>query len=105
MSDPTVERLCRDVASPASMFPVRFVYTEFRLCAFLSVEQSAVVLGGGANGASTTSGVVAADGQCLSLLPLSRIFFLEDSNSDGRMVDMCDENLMCLVAVILRSNC
>jgi hypothetical protein len=38
------------------------------------------------------------------LLPLSRILFLEDSNSDGRMVDMCDENLMCLVAVILRSN-
>jgi hypothetical protein len=34
-----------------------FLFSLFRLCAFLSVEQSAVVLGGGVNGASTTSGV------------------------------------------------
>jgi hypothetical protein len=51
-----------------------FLFPPFRLCAFLSVEQSAVVLGGGENGASTTSGVVAVDGQRLSLLPWSRIF-------------------------------
>jgi hypothetical protein len=51
-----------------------FLFSPFRLCALLNVEQSAVVLGGGENGASTTNGVVAADGQRLSLVPWSRNF-------------------------------
>jgi hypothetical protein len=39
-----------------------------------------------------------------SLYSLGREFLLEDSSSVGRMVDMCDENLLCLVAVSVRSD-
>jgi hypothetical protein len=39
-----------------------------------------------------------------SLYSLGREFFLEDSSSVERMVDMCDWNLLCLVAVNVRSD-